>query len=178
MAKKHKPPQEWRYNGEYIFTHFVRRTGERIRIIASVEDLPLLSKYRWGIDGKGRAYTNWRSGQYEAMHRIIMPPPEGMVIDHINSDYLDNRRENLRICTHAENLKNQRPSRSAAVKYKGVSKDLDGRKKPYRAKIAADGKHKTIGSFETPEQAAKAYDEEATRLHGEYAKTNKQMGLL
>lgn len=176
--KHHKDPQEWTQFNNIIFMYFVRRTGERIKIWASFDDLPLLSRYRWGIDGKGRAYTNWRMGQYESMHRIIMSPPEGMVIDHVNNNYLDNRRSNLRICTHRQNLLNQLPGKNSAVKYKGVSFDKDGRKNPYRAKIALDTKQITIGSFATAEEAAMAYDHVAGNLHGEYAKTNKELGLL
>ena len=174
----HKDPQEWHHADDHVFTYFVRRTGEEIKIKASVEDLPVLSKLRWGIDGKGRAYTDWRTGKYESMHRVIMSPPDGLVVDHINCDHTDNRRSNLRICTHAQNLLNQKPAKSSAVGYKGVSFDKDGRKNPYRAKIALKTKQITIGSFETAKEAALAYDRVASKLHGEYAKTNRDLGLL
>ena len=174
----HKQPQKWFRARDHIYMHFIRRTGERVKIIASIEDFPLLSQFRWGLDGKGRAYTVWRTGKYESMHRLLMRPDDGFVIDHINCDFRDNRRHNLRICTHADNLLNQLPSKSSAVKYKGVSRDNDGRKRPYRAKIAINRKLINIGSFDTPEEAARAYDAEATRLHGKYAKTNQDLGLL
>jgi hypothetical protein len=55
------------------------------------------------------------------LHRHIMDNPKDMDVDHINRDKLDNRKENLRICTHSQNLGNQRTqSRSKASLYKGV----------------------------------------------------------
>lgn len=61
---------------------------------------------------KGYCFIRWSNGKRKYkevyLHRYIMNPPDDMTIDHINHDPLDNRRENLRICTQAENNKNKR----------------------------------------------------------------------
>lgn len=171
-------PQVWHHCGDHIYTQFHRRNGSVETIIASPEDLSWLQHFRWGIDGKGRAYTNWFTSKYEAMHRMVAGVRGSEQIDHINNDPLDNRRENLRICSASQNLMNKLPHAGAAVPYKGVSFDKDGRKLPYRAKIKVPEKLINIGSFATPEEAAQAYDAAAQEHYGEYARTNVSLGLL
>lgn len=53
------------------------------------------------------------------MHQVLMNAPEGFEIDHINGDGLDNRRSNLRICTHQQNIWNRRAQKGSTSKYKG-----------------------------------------------------------
>jgi hypothetical protein len=106
-----------------------------------------------------------------AMHRLLVKVAPGMVVDHINGDALDNRRENLRICTTAENLRNRKPHKrfkNPHIKYKGVCPY--GEK--FAAKICIDKKQRTIGVFDTQIAAARAYDAEAKRLHGNFARVN------
>lgn len=178
MAKHIKAPQEWTVHKDYAEMYFIRRTGERVRIIASPEDVCWLSTMRWGIDGKRRAYTNWFTGKYYAMHRMVMNISGFEQIDHINNDPLDNRRENLRICTHSQNLKNRLPHSGSRVPFKGVSFDKTLANKPFCAKICSNGKRTTIGRYTTPEDAARAYDKRALELHGDFALTNVDLGLL
>jgi hypothetical protein len=54
------------------------------------------------------------------MHRMIMRPPKGMVVDHINGNGLDNRRCNLRICTRQENARNRRKHADGKSRFLGV----------------------------------------------------------
>lgn len=97
---------------------------------------------------------------------------EGKVIDHINGNNLDNRKSNLRMCTQGQNNKNRKPVREN--QYKGVYKIPSGR---YQAKISNKSdnirKQICIGTYDTPEEAAVAYNNEAIRLHGEYACINE-----
>ena len=108
------------------------------------------------------------TGRLELMHRVIMQAPKGMVIDHKNSNTLDNRKENLRLCTQSENMKNMR-SGSNKHGYRGVSKTSPG---TFNAAIRVNGTPKYLGSFRTLEDAARAYDVAAIREHGEFAKLN------
>lgn len=103
------------------------------------------------------------------MHRLILKAPVGIFVDHINGDSLDNRRQNLRFCTHAQNMRNRKPCAGKDLP-KGVNQ-VNGR---YRAQIAVDGKQFHVGYFATPEAAGRAYDAAALRLHGEFARTNFQ----
>ena len=92
-------------------------------------------------------------------------------IDHINGDPSDNRIVNLRLASVAENTRNQRrPHRDAASGFKGVTWDRDREK--WRAQIGAGRLMRNLGRFDTREQAARAYDAAAIRLHGRFAYLN------
>lgn len=109
-------------------------------------------------------------GRTVRMHRVIMAAPRGMVVDHINHDGLDNRRSNLRVCTHRENIRNQRGQRGRSSRYKGVSRDR--RLGKWRSQIWHEGRHTYLGLFESEIEAARAYDEKARELFGAYAYLN------
>lgn len=74
------------------------------------EDFPLISRYRWSrAAGCSTSYARAMINKKGVMmHRLIMNPPEGMVVDHINGKGLDNRRSNLRVVSHSDNQKNVR----------------------------------------------------------------------
>lgn len=137
------------------------------------EDLAVLSGYRWAAHRKGHfgiyaeAYCRGSKPQrYISMHRLIM----GERVDHINGNGLDNRRQNLRPATIAENSRNKRKQTKAATsRFKGVSRD----KKTWRAEIELNGRRSRLGWFASEEEAADAYDRAAKRLHGEFARTNR-----
>ena len=103
------------------------------------------------------------------LHRLIMRPPYGMQIDHINQNGLDCRRSNMRLSTKSQNQYNKR-SHNGFSQYKGVSWDKEAAK--WRADINKNGKHHFIGRYSTETDAALAYDEAARNLAGEYACTN------
>ena len=108
-----------------------------------------------------------------SIHRFIMKPPKGMVVDHINHNGLDNRKENLRICTQTENMRNNRAS-YGEVPFKGVIDDSErkGHLRPYRAEVRRKNSGNFIGYYATPEEAAIAYDEAAKEEFGEFAYLN------
>jgi hypothetical protein len=97
-----------------------------------------------------------------------MGDPAGMHVDHINGNTLDNRRENLRSVTHAQNLMNQKLSRANKSGFKGVSMDRSSGK--WRAHITKDGIVRQLGYFPTPELAHEAYCTAAAIFHGEFAR--------
>src|ERR1700678_616633 len=101
-------------------------------------DMVLLFNYRWNIVKRGRGlYAFSKSGGKPIyMHQLILPAPKGKMVDHINGNGLDNRRENLRICVQAENLRNRPPI--TGKKYKGIYHVTRGKttlKKPWAARI-------------------------------------------
>lgn len=99
--------------------------------------------------------------------------PQG-IIDHKNGNPADNRIENLRLATASQNAQNMKRHKDGATGFKGVIRS--GRK--WVAQITCKRKHFYLGTFVTPEAAARAYDSAAIRLHGEFAATNETLGLL
>ena len=110
------------------------------------------------------------------MHRIIANAKEGESVDHVNGNPLDNRKENLRVCTMSQNLANQKLRKDSTSGFKGVSKN-QSKTNPWRAYINRKDGKKTkqyhLGLFKTPEEAARAYNEKAKELFGDFAKLNK-----
>lgn len=96
-----------------------------------------------------------------------MGEPSGLEIDHINRNGLDNRRSNLRIATRSQQRANQL-KRTHHTTYKGIF--AWGNK--WAARISYDNKKYHLGVFDFQEDAAKAYDEAARRLHGQFARLN------
>ena len=103
------------------------------------------------------------------MHRLILDSSGGLDIDHRDSNGLNNRRSNLRACTHQENSRNQRPKRGSS-KYKGVSWNKQRNK--WQTHITINGKVRYLGRSVDEVEAAKAYDEAASELFGEFAYLN------
>lgn len=103
----------------------------------------------------------------------ICMAPSNYQVDHINQDKLDNRTENLRIVRPEVNYYNRKMLRNNTSGFKGVCFDKNRNK--YLASISAKNKQYNLGRFDTPEEAATAYNNAAIRLHGEYACINKQV---
>ena len=106
------------------------------------------------------------------MHRQILglgygDPRQG---DHIDHNTLDNSRDNLRICTHQENLRNRKSSQNTSSQFKGVCWDKQYQK--WQVDISINGKHKKLGRFAVEKEAALAYDAAAIREFGEFAYLN------
>lgn len=110
------------------------------------------------------------------MHRLIMNCPEGMMVDHIDRNGLNNQKHNLRICTRSQNLMNsKKPKEGKTSKYKGVNfiKDQRSHNKPWRAEIRLNRKGIVIGTFKTEKEAALAYNKKALELFGEFSRINE-----
>ncbi len=120
----------------------------------------------WSIQVSGASFHRSRI-VYEMHYGDIS---DKMQIDHIDRDNTNDRIENLRVCSTAENCRNQGARRSNTSGYKGVSWFKD--KSVWFAQLMVDGKQKYLGSFTTPEEAAAAYDEAAKIHHGNFAVFN------
>lgn len=107
----------------------------------------------------------------EYLHRAILRAEKGTQVDHINRNGLDNRKNNLRICTNAENNRNRLPSPGGASKFKGVVWSKCWGK--WRSTIRENGKKRHLGYFANEIDAANAYDVAAVRLFGEFSVTNR-----
>ena len=105
------------------------------------------------------------------MHRLINKTPDGMEVDHINGDKLDNRKENLRTCTRHQNIINRCSFKGASSKFKGVLWNVKLNK--WRARIRLNKKDFHLGYFVHEKDAARAYNDAAIIYHGDFARLNQ-----
>lgn len=125
-----------------------------------------------GPSGGGYAKrADWDNGKMKIirMHHVVLPLKDGLVCDHINGNRIDNRRENLRLVTKSQNMRNQGISARNKTGYKGVSKHQG----KYRAYINVEKKQRHLGVFEDKKEAADAYNKAALIYFGEYSRLNK-----
>ena len=83
------------------------KRGQDKFAIVDTEDYEELRKHKWHLIPSGHV-VRYEGGKAILMHRVIMCAQPGMEIDHINGIPADNRRENLRQCSRAENMRNKR----------------------------------------------------------------------
>jgi hypothetical protein len=132
-----------------------------------------LDQYNWCAMRTRNAWyalrREWPSKKSVLMHRVIMNAPTGQRVDHINENGLDNRKCNLRFATHSQNIVHS--SRvTGASRFKGVSPGW--RPGKWRAEIKKDYVTYHLGTFNSEEEGALAYDKAAKELFGEFAATN------
>lgn len=146
--------------------------------IIDKEDAELVQQFKWHAryNPSTRSFNAGAKlkGRVVLLHRLVMKAPKGMVVDHINHDTLDNRKKNLRVCTHAENMKNKKISVRQKSGFKGVfiHPETSRRRMHYEAKIKVNGKVKYLGFFKDKLEAARAYNKAASMYHGEFALLN------
>lgn len=133
------------------------------------EDYEEMMKYKWYTylrkDKPSYAVTSIK-GKQIFMHRLIAKTPEGMLTDHINQDKLDNRRENLRHCTHAENMRNVSSWRTNTSGHKGVA--WNKKDKRWIAYVVYNGRNIHLGEFIEKEDAIKARQDSVKKYHKEF----------
>jgi HNH endonuclease/AP2 domain len=149
------------------------------------EDYEKLSAFKWHayFDPDIKSFYSKRNsltvnGKRHSiiMHREIIHAVAGESVDHINHDTLDNRRENLRICSNVQNFSNRKMRSDNTSGFKGVSWEKKSRK--WKAQLRVNKKIIYSGYFNTAIEAAEVYDREAISVCGEFALTNEMLGLI
>lgn len=148
--------------------------GGGVVALVDERDVPLVSAHAWHLfRGKCRYAV---TGYGVLMHRLILNAPRGVMVDHKNRDGLDNRRDNIRLCSNAQNMMNVGKSAGKTSRFKGVSWNKN--KQMWTAAIKKDGKTVHLGAYQDEEIAARQYDRAARLSFGKFARTNELMGLL
>ena len=146
----------------------IELTKGRIALVDD-EDYERVSSYKWSLQNTNYA-ASCIDGKKTLLHRFILDVSQEQTIDHKNRDGLDCRRENLRLCTHSQNQHNRPAQRNNSTGYKGVRWNKTNKR--YAANISVDGHRIHLGYFDSPEDAAYAYDQAALQHYGEFAWTN------
>lgn len=148
--------------------------------VALIDDCDAeLLAYNWWRNGQGyliaRTHNPWRP-RLIRLHRAVMARaigktvPAHLDVDHIDGDLLNNTRDNLRLATRAENSRNR--GAGPGRRYKGVYRSQTPGAR-WIAKIQVDGELLYLGSYATPEAAARAYNQAALHHHGAFARLNQ-----
>lgn len=142
--------------------------GDGLYAYVDAADFEWLNQWTWYLHGEYAARFEKRKWIF--MHREIMKPPKGKIVDHKNRNKLDNTRDSLRVCTIRENACNRSKKRGSASRFMGVSYSKESDK--WDARIAIQGKRRRLGLFVEEVDAARAYDRKAVELAGEFARLN------
>jgi hypothetical protein len=167
----------WR-SGRFFVANFPAPTDRgRIRLssgqVALIDPEDFERVYHAGPWRSVNGYA--RNGNGVLMHRLVMRATPGTIVDHIDRKRLHNRRENLRFTDPVGSARNRGGSKHNRSGLKGVS--WDSRDQKWGVTIEVNGRTRRIGRFHDWEEAGRAYDEAALRLHGEHACTNVELGL-
>ena len=129
----------------------------------------IVSKHTWYISKRGYVTTSIKRKPVP-MHKLLIKNTEGYDIDHVSRDRLDNRKQNLRICTHQENTFNQKKRITNSTGLIGVSfmKNAGA----YESYIHYNGKKYHLGLYKNKIEAAMERDKAALEYFGEYANLN------
>lgn len=139
----------------------------RYGVLLDEQDARRFSHTSIWIASHGYALIYW-DGKDQYLHRVVMDAKNGEHVDHISGDKLDNRKDNLRTCSHSENMMNCRLRQDNTSGQKGVYWSM--RDQVWRAQIAINGKTKGLGSFRDLDDAIAARKEAESTFYGEFAR--------
>lgn len=137
------------------------------------EDFLYLSQFKW-CSSHDYAVTRIVGGNGEQMrmHRLVTKAREGDNVDHIDGNRSNNQKNNLRVCSHSENLYNSKRPIDNTSGYKGITWDKSRNK--FLVQLNAKKIHYNLGRFSKLEDAIVAYKEASEKYHGNFARVIKE----
>lgn len=154
--------------GDYAEMILYNNKGEEVaRTLIDLEYVDILKSHKWYLNNNGYVYNN----KIGKLHRYIMNPSDDLVVDHINRNPLDNRRDNLRICTQHDNCLNRSVYCNNTSGVQGVCWDKNTNK--WKVQIMVNGKLTHIGGYNTLEEATEARRQAEIEYFGEFAPTRE-----
>jgi hypothetical protein len=156
------------------------RLPSGVLTLVSAEDFSRVSALAWFARREGRSIYVMHSPGVKAtkvrLHRFVMGARRGDIVDHINGDTLDNRRDNLRFVTPRQSAQNRGPHAGSLSSFVGVT--LHRATGRWQAQICSGGVCRYLGLFNDEREAALAYDAAAHETYGEFARLNFPEGSL
>lgn len=136
------------------------------------EDMDRVCRYRWHAERRPRGWYVSANigGRTVYLHRFVTNAPRGMEVDHREHDGFDNRKSMLRVCSVGQNRRNCRKRAATSSRFKGVYFHKGSAK--WMAYVRCDGVYRYLGLHREEEEAARAYDDAARSLHGDFALLN------
>jgi len=159
----HKKYNEYDLSGDYGIGYFENKK----EFWFDKEDFSLISKYYWNIDVPGYPYAYIEPHKQRRLHQIINNLNNNFVTDHINKNKLDNRKENFRICSNIDNVKNANLSKNNTSGVTGVS--WCKKNNIWRSDITVNRKAINLGRFNKFEDAVKIRLKAEKEYFGEFA---------
>lgn len=142
-------------------------------VMVDDEDFDYLNQFYWQVDRYKTVQTHKNDTGERLIHRLIMKPPKGVEIDHIDGNRLNNQKSNLRFATSSQNKINRGARKDNKSGYKGVS--WHKQNKNWTARLMINGKYQHLGSFKDISEAVQVYNQSALKHYGEYAWLNKMV---
>lgn len=174
LNKTYKDANDVNFYNDYVGIVIRNKSLEVVgESFVSLDKYNIVKNYKWCLTNFGYAKTGGYGKKQVLMHKLIFNEyPDGLHIDHINGNKLDNRNENIRFCTKAQNAMNS-ISKWKHTKYKTKGVSFDKRKNRYRAYIKINQKQVFGGYFKTEEDAVNARIILEQKYFKEYARCER-----
>ena len=136
--------------------------NEKARTLIDLDDVDRCKQLKWSMTGNYVCNSKTKI----LLHRFLLNTSDDMIIDHINRNKLDNRKDNLRICTYKDNNRNMPMRKNAKSENRGIYKSA---KNSWVARIKVNKKDIYLGTFKTLEDAIAARQQAEIEYFGEFA---------